>query len=69
MTASQVLKGAIRQYVKAGGGTSIVSPPVVHPPTLPIAAPLQSQPSDIKDQPTEKPAFAGFRTLFGMDDD
>ncbi|MBR9972689.1 ribbon-helix-helix protein, CopG family [Magnetospirillum sulfuroxidans] len=69
MTASQVLRGAIRQYVKAGGGTAIVSPPVIHPRTLPVAAPPQSQPYDIEDPPVEKRAFAGIRAMLQMDDD
>lgn len=69
MTASQVVRGAIRQFVKAGGGAPIASPPAVHPHTFTVAAPPQPQPSAIDSPPDEFVPFAGIRSMLGMDDD
>ena len=69
ITASQVLRGAIRQYVKASREAPIENHPVARPHSFSIEIPQQPQPCDIESPPVEKDAFAGIRAMLDMGDD
>jgi hypothetical protein len=69
ITASQVLRGAIRQYVKAGREAPIENYPVTRPHSFSVDIPQQPQPRAPESPSVGKPAFSGIRAMLGMDED